>query len=56
MTNTTKSPKRAPSTTTTKEDEIESMDQEQLSRVTGGANFLHLTVPDTYIFVGPVHR
>jgi hypothetical protein len=56
MTNTPKSPTRDPSTTTTKEDEIESMEQEQLGRVTGGANWLHLEVPDTYIYVGPVHK
>ena len=55
MTNTTKSPTRDPSTTTTKEGEIELMEQE-LSRVTGGGNWLHLEVPDTYIYVGPVHK
>jgi hypothetical protein len=56
MTNTSKSLTRDPLTTTTKEDEIELMEQEQLSRVTGGANWLHLEVPDTYIYVGPVHK
>jgi hypothetical protein len=56
MTNTPKSLTRDPLTTTTKEDEIELMEQEQLSRVTGGANWLHLEVPDTYIYVGPVHK
>jgi hypothetical protein len=56
MTNTSKSLTREPLTTTTKEDEIELMEQEQLSRVTGGANWLHLEVPDTYIYVGPVHK
>lgn len=56
MINTPKSPTLDPSTTTIKEGEIESMEQEQLSLVTGGANWLHLEVPDTYIYVGPVHK
>jgi len=34
----------------------EELTTEELSRVTGGANWLHLEVPDTYIYVGPVHK
>jgi hypothetical protein len=56
MTNTPKSPTtRDPLTTSKKEGEFELREQE-LGRVTGGANWLHLEVPDTYIFIGPVHK